>query len=80
MCICVLTFIVEIFVFQLCCACNLRGGALKRTTCGQWCHMVCALGITDIKFDDVVNRSGINLCNVTSARRKLVKICADKYD
>lgn len=31
-----------------CAVCPIRGGALKRTTCGKWCHPACALWLPEM--------------------------------
>lgn len=52
----------------------LRGGALKKTTTGEWCHVVCAIAFPEVYFEDIQERDGINIENLNPARRKLVKI------
>ena len=39
--------------FQECCLCSLRGGALKPTSDGNWAHIICALTIREVKFEDI---------------------------
>lgn len=53
--------------------CNLRGGALKRTTSGRWAHIVCAMAIPEVLFEDVKARDSINIENISPARLKLVR-------
>ena len=55
-----------------CCLCCLRGGALKRTTDGGWCHIVCAIAFPDVTFADISARGPINVSNLDPARKKLV--------
>ena len=62
-----------LFVPQECCLCNLRGGALKHTTNGRWAHIVCAMAIPEVLFEDVMERDSINIENISSARLKLVR-------
>lgn len=50
----------------------LRGGALKPTTDGQWAHIVCALTIPEVMFEDILQRGPVNVGKVPSARKKLV--------
>uniref|UniRef100_A0AAY5EV97 [histone H3]-trimethyl-L-lysine(9) demethylase n=1 Tax=Electrophorus electricus TaxID=8005 RepID=A0AAY5EV97_ELEEL len=54
-----------------CCLCNLRGGALKRTTDNRWAHVMCAVGIPEVKFADIVKRSPIDISAVPAQRYKL---------
>ncbi|XP_076873631.1 lysine-specific demethylase 4C isoform X2 [Brachyhypopomus gauderio] len=54
-----------------CCLCNLRGGALKRTTDNRWAHVMCAVGIPEVKFTDIVKRSPIDVSAVPAQRYKL---------
>ena len=60
------------FSVQACCLCMLRGGALKPTTDGHWAHLVCALTIPEVMFEDVTRRGPINVDKVPAARKKLV--------
>lgn len=63
----------SISIFQQeCCLCCMRGGALKPTTDGKWAHVVCALTITEIKFDNILKREPINIDGIISNRVKLV--------
>ena len=50
----------------------LRGGALKPTTDSQWAHIVCALTIPEVMFEDILQRGPVNVGKVPSARKKLV--------
>uniref|UniRef100_T1ITK4 [histone H3]-trimethyl-L-lysine(9) demethylase n=1 Tax=Strigamia maritima TaxID=126957 RepID=T1ITK4_STRMM len=61
----------EQFVEADCCLCNLRGGALKRTTDGRWAHVMCAIVISDVTFDNIVTKEPIDVSKVSSARKKL---------
>ncbi|KAL3869805.1 hypothetical protein ACJMK2_042440 [Sinanodonta woodiana] len=54
-----------------CCLCSLRGGALKPTTKRQWAHIVCALCIKEVKFENIQMREPINVDKIPSARNKL---------
>ncbi|XP_052775093.1 uncharacterized protein LOC128213442 isoform X2 [Mya arenaria] len=55
-----------------CCLCSLRGGALKPTLDGQWAHVVCALTIKEVKFEDVKSREPIDTSQISPARKRLV--------
>ncbi|KAI4885866.1 hypothetical protein NFI96_010896 [Prochilodus magdalenae] len=54
-----------------CCLCNLRGGALKRTTDGRWAHVMCAVGLPEVKFVDIGKRSPIDVSAIPAQRYKL---------
>ena len=54
--------------------CNLRGGALKLTTSGRWAHIVCAMAIPEVLFEDVKAREPINIEKISPARLKLVRV------
>lgn len=54
-----------------CCLCLIRGGALKRTTRGRWCHVVCAIALPEVYFEDVKGRNSVNLDALNPARFKL---------
>ncbi|WAR22970.1 KDM4B-like protein [Mya arenaria] len=54
-----------------CCLCSLRGGALKPTLDGQWAHVVCALTIKEVKFEDVKSREPIDTSQISPARKRL---------
>ncbi|KAI7811281.1 lysine-specific demethylase 4C isoform X1 [Triplophysa rosa] len=54
-----------------CCLCNLRGGALKRTVDDRWAHVMCAVGLPEVKFLDVVKRAPIDISAIPVQRYKL---------
>ncbi|XP_016298926.1 lysine-specific demethylase 4C isoform X2 [Sinocyclocheilus anshuiensis] len=54
-----------------CCLCNLRGGALKRTSDDRWVHVMCAVGLPEVKFIDVVKRAHIDISAIPVQRYKL---------
>ncbi|XP_072030624.1 LOW QUALITY PROTEIN: lysine-specific demethylase 4C-like [Amphiura filiformis] len=54
-----------------CCLCNLRGGALKVTSDDNWAHIVCAMAIPEVTFEDVEAREPINIDRISPARLKL---------
>ena len=47
---------------------------MQPTTSGRWCHVVCALGIPEVFFEDVEARKPINVKAITSERKKLVSV------
>lgn len=64
--------IVSFKCLQECCLCCLRGGALKPTTNGKWCHVVCALALPEVKFVNIHKREPINVDTITVERARLV--------
>uniref|UniRef100_A0A6F9DFV9 [histone H3]-trimethyl-L-lysine(9) demethylase n=1 Tax=Phallusia mammillata TaxID=59560 RepID=A0A6F9DFV9_9ASCI len=55
-----------------CTLCCFKGGALKRISGGQgWAHIVCAIAIPEVFFDNTPQRSNINVSKVTLSRLKL---------
>uniref|UniRef100_A0A671KBU1 [histone H3]-trimethyl-L-lysine(9) demethylase n=1 Tax=Sinocyclocheilus anshuiensis TaxID=1608454 RepID=A0A671KBU1_9TELE len=54
-----------------CSLCNLRGGALKRTSDDRWAHVMCAVGLPEVKFTDVVKRAPIDISAIPVQRYKL---------
>ncbi|CAI9088887.1 OLC1v1023338C1 [Oldenlandia corymbosa var. corymbosa] len=54
-----------------CCLCPVIGGALKPTTeDGKWAHVVCALFVPEVFFQDPEGREGIDLTQVPQRRWK----------
>ncbi|NXJ99466.1 KDM4C demethylase, partial [Corythaixoides concolor] len=54
-----------------CCLCNLRGGALKQTTDKKWAHVICAIAIPEVRFDNVSERTPIDTSRIPLQRLKL---------
>ncbi|KAJ8382901.1 hypothetical protein SKAU_G00036790 [Synaphobranchus kaupii] len=54
-----------------CCLCNLRGGALKRTTDDKWAHVMCAVAIPEVKFTNETERNPIDISRIPLQRYKL---------
>ncbi|XP_035281396.1 lysine-specific demethylase 4C-like isoform X3 [Anguilla anguilla] len=54
-----------------CCLCNLRGGALKRTTDDRWAHVMCALALPEVRFASQSERSPIDISRIPLQRYKL---------
>ena len=72
-------YIDEISLKQECCLCCLRGGALKPTTDGKWAHVVCALTLPEVKFENPTRREPINLEEIDSDRLLLVRFFIPVY-
>ncbi|XP_050231143.1 uncharacterized protein LOC126680131 [Mercurialis annua] len=60
-----------------CCLCTTKGGALKPTKNGQWAHIVCAVLVPEVFFEDPVGREGID-CSKIPKRRWDGKCCVCK--
>ncbi|KAJ8262301.1 hypothetical protein GJAV_G00164890 [Gymnothorax javanicus] len=54
-----------------CCLCNLRGGALKRTTDDRWAHVMCAVALPEVKFVNETERNPIDISRIPQQRYKL---------
>lgn len=61
-------------LLQECSLCCLRGGALKLTTDGRWCHLVCALSLPDVSFRDIDAHGPIDMSKMSPKRAKLVSL------
>ncbi|OQR70688.1 lysine-specific demethylase 4C-like [Tropilaelaps mercedesae] len=61
-----------------CTLCCLRGGALKKTLDGRWAHLVCAVLIPDVYFENFEEKAGIETKQVPKARKRLqCYLCKD---
>lgn len=55
-----------------CSLCCMRGGALKPANDGQqWAHILCAVSIPEVSFDDIQQRTGVNIRKLSKPRQKL---------
>ncbi|XP_041436053.1 lysine-specific demethylase 4C isoform X6 [Xenopus laevis] len=61
-----------------CCLCNLRGGALKQTTDDKWAHVMCAIAVPEVKFQNLTERSEIDTSTIPLERLKLH--CTSEYN
>lgn len=61
-----------------CCLCPNSGGALKSTIEGSWAHVVCALLVPEVFFEDPEGRDTINCSKVPKKRwEKKCYVCQD---
>ncbi|XP_044507771.1 protein Jade-1-like [Mangifera indica] len=62
-----------------CCLCPMKGGAMKPTTNGLWAHVVCAVFVPEVFFEDPEGREGIDCSKVPKVREeKKCYICRSK--
>ncbi|MEE6523514.1 hypothetical protein FKM82_022451 [Ascaphus truei] len=54
-----------------CCLCNLRGGALQRTTDKRWVHIVCAVAVPEARFLNVIERHPVDVSDIPEQRCRL---------
>ncbi|KAK2835382.1 hypothetical protein Q5P01_015866 [Channa striata] len=54
-----------------CCLCNLRGGALKRTTNNRWVHVICGIAVAEARFVNVIEREPVDITAVPETRKNL---------
>uniref|UniRef100_A0AAV2KV40 [histone H3]-trimethyl-L-lysine(9) demethylase n=1 Tax=Knipowitschia caucasica TaxID=637954 RepID=A0AAV2KV40_KNICA len=54
-----------------CCLCNLRGGALKKTTDNRWVHVICAIGVAEARFVNALEREPVDVSAVPEKRKNL---------
>lgn len=51
-----------------CCLCPVSSGLLKRTTCGRWCHISCALWIPEVFFRVSDGCDAIDVSRISGSR------------
>lgn len=51
-----------------CCLCPNKGGAMKPTKDGTWAHLVCAMFVPEVFFEDSEGREGIDCSKVPKMR------------
>uniref|UniRef100_A0A8P0P4C1 [histone H3]-trimethyl-L-lysine(9) demethylase n=1 Tax=Canis lupus familiaris TaxID=9615 RepID=A0A8P0P4C1_CANLF len=54
-----------------CCLCNLRGGALQKTTDRRWIHVICAIAVPEVRFLNVIERHPVDISAIPEQRWKL---------
>lgn len=56
---------------QECALCPARDGAFKRTTSGEWVHILCATYVPGSKFENGEKLSGVNMENIDRTHPKV---------
>jgi hypothetical protein len=54
---------------------QLVDGAFKRTKCGKWCHLACALWQRDVRFEDAESMEPIVLDSLRQASVRKCFVC-----
>uniref|UniRef100_A0A8C6X1T0 [histone H3]-trimethyl-L-lysine(9) demethylase n=1 Tax=Naja naja TaxID=35670 RepID=A0A8C6X1T0_NAJNA len=62
-----------------CCLCNLRGGALQRTTDGRWVHVICAIAVPEARFVNILERHPVDITAILEQRWKLKCVYCRKW-
>lgn len=64
-----------------CCElCLKTGGALKKTTCGKWVHVICALFTVGVKFQNKTLMEPVNISKIpTTNRNKKCMFCSKAH-
>lgn len=64
-------------ICELCC---LKGGALKKTTCRKWVHVICSLFIVGVNFTNQYKMEPVNITGIPeSHRNKTCVLCDENY-
>lgn len=53
----------------VCKLCSQGGSAFKKTVCGGWIHVICALFTGDVIFEDINRMEPINISNLLDSKR-----------
>lgn len=62
-----------------CCLCPVVGGAMKPTADGRWAHIVCAVLVPEVFFEDPEGRDGIDCSRIPKRRwREKCYICKER--
>lgn len=64
--------------FIKCLLCFQKGGALKKTECNKWVHVICALFTNGVTFSNKSTMEPINVSKVSHSNRS--KICSFCYN
>ena len=61
--------------------CPNKGGIFKQTDCGKWVHMVCALYVPDVSFDEIDHLSSVTLFEMRYKNwgAKACSLCEDDH-
>lgn len=60
--------------------CQQKGGALKKTTCGKWIHVICALFTIGVEFQNTNLMEPVNISKIpVTNRNKKCVFCSETY-
>lgn len=63
----------------ICELCHQNDGAFKPTSCGKWCHAICALFTEGVRFEDETKMEPINISRISKSKRnKECSFCTQK--
>lgn len=63
--------------FASCRLCLSKGGAMKKTSCNGWVHMICALFTEGVCFENVLTMEPVDISKVSATKRN--KLCTFCY-
>lgn len=63
-----------------CCLCPVKGGALKPTDDGRWCHLVCAIWIPEPCISDIARMQPVERLDKISSKRRQLQCAVCKTD
>lgn len=65
-------------VQPVCALCLQKNGAMKKTVCGKWVHVICALFTDGVRFIDKSQMEPIEIANVSISKRNKTCVFCEK--